>query len=111
MDAPTPRLTERQRVVLEHLRHCESSGQTLAAYAAEHGLEVRVLYDFKKRLVHKGVLAPRPKPRFVRAQVIGPDRALGMCRVHLPNGAVVEFACAPDAQAWRQMLETVHALS
>lgn len=111
MRMPTPRLTDRQREYLEHLRRWEASGQTLKAYAAEHDLELRVLYDFKKRLVGKGLWpSRRSTPRFVRAQLIDGEPAVG-CRVHLPNGAVVELACPPHAEAWRELLETVHALS
>jgi len=61
-------LTERQRHWLEHLQACEASGKGIAAYASEHGLDVKSMYAGKKSLVQKGVL---PRTGAVRACIDG----------------------------------------
>ena len=54
-------LTERQHYWLEQVRACESSGKTVAEYAAEQGFSPQAMYAGKKLLVRKGVL-PRTRP-------------------------------------------------
>ena len=85
-------LTPRQRFWVEHLRQCAARGQTLSAYATEHGLNIGALYEAKSRLHQRGLW---PAPRFVRVQ---PTRAAApapvptVYRISLPNGVVVESA-------------------
>jgi hypothetical protein len=43
-------------MLTNHVRACEISGKRITEYAAEHGLEVRAMYDGKRALVKKGVL-------------------------------------------------------
>ncbi len=50
-------LTEQQRHWLDTLRACESSGQSMKAYAIAQGLEIKTLYGWKKVLVKLGVLS------------------------------------------------------
>jgi len=66
-------LTKNQRHRLEHLRACEASGKGIAAYASEHGMDVKALYAGKKALVNKGVLPRTRSSRFQRVQVKSPD--------------------------------------
>lgn len=105
-------LTDKQRYWLEHLHAWEKSdGETLRAYAARHGLDIGALYSAKSILTRKGTFAPRAQrpPRFVRAE-LRPE-APALCRVRFPSGIVVEFGCKADAQALRQVLEAVGALT
>ena len=87
-------LTRRQQFWVEHLRQCAERGQSLSAYAAEHGLQVGGLYEAKSRLRRRG-LWPAPGVQFIRVQ---PTRAAStpplptMYRISLPNGVVVETA-------------------
>ena len=87
-------LTPRQQFWAEHLRQCAERGQSLAAYAAAHGLKVGGLYEAKSHLRRRG-LWPAAASRFVRVQ---PTRAgeaplvPTVYRVSLPNGVVVETA-------------------
>ncbi len=91
-----PKLTERERYWLKHIRACEASGQRMSDYAAAQGLNVRALYDGKRTLVRKGVL-PAPQPhRFQRAQIVDAVQ-VGEWRVHLPNGVSVAFSGAVSA--------------
>jgi len=102
-------LTDRQRHWLEHIRACEASGQGIAAYAREHGIDARALYAGKKVLVKKGVL-PRTRPsRFQRAQVAGPV-AGSAWRIQLPNGLSVAFSGAVDAGTLSTVLTTAAAV-
>ena len=55
-EAEGVRLTEHQRSWLERIRACDASGMTMAAYAAEHGLDARTMYGARKVLKRKGLL-------------------------------------------------------
>ena len=87
-------LTPRQQFWAVHLRQAAEGGQSLAAYAAEHGLKVGGLYEAQSQLRRRGVW-PVAAPLFVRVQ---PPRASEapsaptVYRVSLPNGVVVETA-------------------
>ncbi len=102
-------LTKKQRHWLEHLQACEASGQGIAAYAAEQGLDARTLYAGKKILVKKGVLPRTHRSRFHRVQVQGlvSDNAW---RIQLPNGLVVAFTGTVDASTLRMVLTTAAAV-
>jgi len=87
-------LTPRQQFWAEHLRQCAERGQSLVAYAAEHGLKVGGLYEAKSRLRRRG-LSPLAASRFVRVQPTPAGEASPVAtvyRVSLPNGVVVETA-------------------
>lgn len=87
-------LTPRQRLWIEHLRQCAERGQSLSAYAAEHGLKLGSLYEAKSELRRRGIW-PTPSPRFVRVQPVRAAEAAPLptvYRVSLPNGVVVEAA-------------------
>ena len=87
-------LTPRQQFWSEHLRQCAELGQSLAAYAAEHGLKIGGLYEARSQLRRRG-LWPAAASGFVRVQ---PPRAgeappvPTVYRVSLPNGVIVETA-------------------
>jgi hypothetical protein len=87
-----PSLTPRQQFWAEHLRQCARRGQSLAAYAAEHGLKVGGLYEAKSRLRRRG-LCPVTVSRFVRvhpARASQAPQVATVYRVSLPNGVVIE---------------------
>lgn len=87
-------LTSRQRFWIEHLRQCAERGQSLSAYAVEHGLKVGSLYEAKSQLRRHGMW-PTPSPQFVRVQTVRAAEAAPLptvFRVSLPNGVVVEAA-------------------
>ena len=107
-DSHSISLTDNQRHWLAHLQACEASGKGIAAYAAEHGLDVKAMYTGKKTLVKKGVL-PRTRRRFSRVQVKTPvaDNAWS---IGLPNGVSVAFSGTVDAQTLRTVLITAAAV-
>ena len=85
-------LTPRQQFWAAHLRQCAEHGQSLAAYAAEHGLKIGGLYEAKSQLRRRG-LWPAAGSRFVRVQPTRTGEAPLVpivYRVSLPNGVVVE---------------------
>ena len=96
-------LTDNQRHWLEHLQACEASGNGIAAYAAEHGLDAKAMYTGKKTLVKKGVLPRTRRRRFARAQVTTAvnDNAW---RIQLTNGVSVAFSGAVDAKTLSTVL-------
>lgn len=104
-DAHPQDLTEQQRQWLATIQHCESSGQSMKAYADEHGIDIKTLYGRKKALVKPGVLPRSRLVRFQRAQVIDP---VSRCewRIQLPNGLSVTGCGSVDAGLLGTLLTT-----
>ena len=98
----------RQQFWQDHLNRCSASGQTLRAYAAEHGLKISTLYFYRKkfRSATSPTDSPASKPVFVRASVASPTLP---CRVHLRNGVTVEFGVSDDQLA--PLLSALNGLS
>ena len=132
----TSELTERQRYWLAHVQACEKSGLSSLAYADAHGLKVGSLYNARHVLKEKGAwrsveavetqserhVPPKPKARFQRvvvkpeakeeslpfsAQVSG--QGVTPCRIHLPNGVMLEVMTSTDACALAAMVSAVGA--
>ena len=99
------RLTDRQRYWLEHIQACEASGSSVAAYAAEHGIEARAMYGGKKVLVRKGVLPRTQVVQFQRAEMIAVSSD-SEWRIQLPNGVSVDFSGTVDAGSLSTVLST-----
>jgi hypothetical protein len=65
-------LTDKQRVVLEHVERARRSGMRLSDYARANGLGIRSIYDSMVALRSKGVLRPtgnRGESPFVAVRV------------------------------------------
>jgi len=104
-------LTKRQRYWLDHIRSCETSGQSMMQYASENGLAVHALYAGKKTLVDKGVL-PRSKGRHfqqvsVAHAVVEPQ---SQWQIQLPNGVAIAFSGLVDAGTLATVLTATTAL-
>ena len=108
-EAKETTLTERQRYWLEQIQACEVSGKTVAAYAADQGLDAASMYAGKKMLVKKGVLPTTRPSRFQRAQVAGVTVG-NEWRIQLPNGVAVEFSGVVDSGTLATVLNTAAAL-
>ncbi len=94
----------------EHVCACQASGQTMVAYAKAHRLSVQAFYRAKARLVRHGAgRLPPPGSLFQRVEVVSAPPRLSSCRVHLPNGVVVELG-VEDAGLGR-VLQAAGALS
>ena len=50
-------LTAKQRFWFDHIESCASSGVTMRAYSAQHGLDIQHFYYWKKQLKALGVLS------------------------------------------------------
>lgn len=109
MESESVQLTAHQRIWLERIRACEASGKSVAAYAEEHGFQVRTMYDAKKVLVKKGVLPRTQQAPFQRVQVQA-ETAAAEWRVRMPNGVLVEFSGGIDRGSLSTVLSTVAAL-
>ena len=103
-------LTKHQRYWLERIRACEASGKSVTAYAAEHGFQVRAMYDAKKVLVRKGVLPRTHQARFQRVQLKA-ETADSEWRVRLVNGVSVEFSGSIDAGSLSTVLNAVAGIA
>jgi hypothetical protein len=104
------KLTAHQQACLEHIQACEASGMTLAAYAAQKGLDVGPLYGARKVLKRKGLLAVRQEPsRFQRVRVALVDSDVDW-RVALPNGVTVAFSGAVEAGVLSTVLSAAAGL-
>jgi hypothetical protein len=91
-------MTEKSALALElrpwreHVCAWQASGQTMVAYAKAHRLSLQAFYRAKARLVRYDA-GERPPSRsvFQRVEVVSGPVRLSSCRVHLPNGVVVEL--------------------
>ena len=104
----TEPLTEREQQALEQMRDAQEQGSTLKQYAAKIGLDVRQLYELRRRLVRKGAFEAHPrrksrKPRragaFIPVQVVpaAPGSTSLTCRLVHPSGWVLECEGLPPA--------------
>jgi len=109
MDKNEQSLTAHQRYWLERVKACEVSGKSVVAYASEHGLAVRALYDAKKILVKKGVLPRTHGARFQRVQTEAVSVG-SKWRIQLTNGVLVEFSGIVDGGSLSTVLSTVSRL-
>ena len=108
----SPALSERQRYWLKHIRAAERKREPLTHYAKRLGLSEHSLYEAKRRLRRRGVLAPasvrrRPPPaRFVRVVAARPESrpTSSPLRVQLASGAVLEWAEAPAGEVLRELI-------
>ena len=104
------KLTAHQAACLKRLRACEASGKSLAAYAAEHDLDVRSLYDARKVLKAKGLWARRSHAvRFQRAE-IAVEHSGSRWQIELPNGVVVKCSGAVDGGSLSTVLSAAAGL-
>jgi hypothetical protein len=108
--AMTEPLTAQEQQALDQMRQAQEQGSTLKELAATLGLEVRHLYEIRRRLVRKGAFGPLPrgktrKPRktgaFVPVRVVPAapttkDTSV-TCRLVHPGGWVLECDGLPPA--------------
>ena len=106
----TPPLTDNQRRHLAHIRAAEQAGQTLKAYAAEHGLSLSALYSHKALLRKRGHLGDA-QASFARVQVAHPSSPTVALRIRLGNGILVEAGESMDPQALLALCQRLHRLS
>ncbi len=105
-----PALPPELRPWREHVCACQASGQTMVAYAKSHRLSVQAFYRAKARLMRYGAgRLPPPRSVFQRVEVVSGPVRLSSCRVHLPNGVVVELGVEEAALA--RVLHAAGALS
>lgn len=106
-------LTARQRFWLKHIRAAERGGEALKHYATRQGLSEHSLYEAKRRLRARGVLAPasprrKPAQRFTRVVVseapAGTPSASPL-RVRLASGVLLEWPEAPQGERLRELVE------
>lgn len=90
-EAQKPELTARLQGWLDHVRACEASGQTMAEYAKVNGL-VLAFYNGRTHLIRCGVIKAKTQGAvFQRVGVVSKVTGVLNCRVHFPNGLMVEF--------------------
>ena len=102
-------LSERQRYWLRHIRAAERSREPLNHYAKRLGVSVCSLYEARRQLRRRGVLAPAPErrpaaARFVRVVAAELAPTPSPLRVQLASGAVLEWAEAPMGEALRELI-------
>jgi hypothetical protein len=64
------RTIDRTRAALEQMREAQEQGSTLKQYAAKIGLDVRQLYELRRRLVRKGAFGPLPSRKARRSRLL-----------------------------------------
>lgn len=112
--------TTAERSWLEHLRRAEAQGVSLVDYARAAGIKVGSLYEARRTLRSKGVVArhpssaivPSPRQQFIPVQVIAPasnrmqtKRTEPVCRLsHPKTGWVIECGDYPELSWVRGLL-------
>lgn len=87
-----PELTARLQGWLDHVRACEAGGQTMAEYAKAHGLALKAFYNGRTHLIRRGVLKSKTQGAvFRRVGVVSRISGALTCRMHFPNGLMVEL--------------------
>ena len=107
---PIPRTKRaREQFWLDHPRALHEQDQPLSAYAEAHGLSPGSLYRARARLRGRRLVsAPElTAPAFVPACIAPPGTG---CRVHLPNGVVVEVPEHTERAMCATVLECASAL-
>jgi hypothetical protein len=84
-------------------------------YAKRKGLSVHGLYGARRRVRSLGA-PPAPaslgkRSSFAKVRVCEPPAEVGRCRVHLPNGAVMEWDVPLAAQPLELLFQAVARLS
>lgn len=99
-------LTDTQQRYQAHIEAAEATGQSLAAYAREHNLNVHCLYSERQRQRRR-----QPKSgAFLKVQDVSqsPVISMSMLQVRLPNG--VNLAVPTDQVALADILHLLARL-
>jgi len=128
----TIELTVRQQYWLKHIQACEKSGGTAKDYADKHGLSVSGFYNARCVLKKKGlwssadakpvppapsestkpattfqrvIVKPAPRDEAPVLSPLQPSHSDTPCRVHLPNGVMLEVMTGTNAVALAAVIE------
>lgn len=107
MNTKSEDLTAAEQQYLERAKTAESEGVSLAKYYRANGLSVYSLYNVRRRLIKKGVVArgraawstARTKAEaFVAVRVVRAAEAgsSSVCRLRHPSGWVIECLTWPE---------------
>ena len=107
--------SERDRFWLKHHEAQAASGQDAKQYAASAGISVQALYQARKRLRARGLLAPGRSetraPRFAKVAVrSSPGIEEPRFRIELRNGAVLEWSGAASVGPVADLVERMARL-
>lgn len=105
------KITERQRVWLNHIKAADASKGSLVAYAAAHDLKVKELYQWKTALARRGLLPGKSSKAAFVPVATAPSAPPTSCSVSLPNGIRLQFAGDLDAASVSEILTAAYALS
>ena len=111
--------TDRQRYWLKHVKAADLSDGTIADYAASHDVSLKVLYQWKTKLMKLKLYSPasKPVPDFVPVKSSPDTVSLKLdkpvyadrsgCTVTLPNGTCLEFHGELSPGAIRSIMASV----
>ena len=107
--------SERERFWLRHHEAQVASGKDAKAYATSAGISVQALYQARRRLRARGLLAPgRARielPRFAKVAVRpSPEIEEPRFRIELRNGAVLEWSGAASVGPVADLVERMARL-
>lgn len=111
MDTKHEELTPAERKYLEHARAAESQGVRLAQYYRANGLSVYSLYNVRRRLIKKGIVArgrggrstASSKPERFIAVRVAPVGMGAVCRLRHPSGWLIECGSWPEVSWLREL--------
>ena len=106
--------TVKQSYWLRQVTAADASDGTLSEYAAEHGLEIKALYQWKTKLIKLGLYSQHQatsiesSPSFVAVRPRPPEPLQKeCCTITLGNGNRIEFSGALDTKAIRTIITSV----
>jgi hypothetical protein len=92
-----PKLTQKQAQWLAHIHSADQAGMSLSAYAEQHNLSLKRLYNWRWHLRKQGhyidqATKPSASAGFVEVRTCAPTTSLPpSIRAHLPNGVRLEL--------------------
>jgi len=96
-------LTQKQQYWLVHVKQASTEEISLAAYAKQHDLNLKLFYNMRAILRQKGFL-PQIPSLLVPANISEPYQEPTPCRICLPNGVVIELAVSGSGAEFTQLL-------
>jgi transposase-like protein len=112
--AMTATLTDKQQYWLDHFQQANASGKTLTQYADDTGINIQLLYNWRKKLRSQGLFpafasSSEPAVHFARVVSSGSETSEPNALVLAAGAVTLRFGSLPDADWLARMIGTLVA--